>query len=99
MARIDKALEHKSFEKSKAKIQLYINLKQGNIDKKNIKIVFEQANEKIINKSIKKLKRAKNEIDIFEAITIISGKTAKTEQRWFNYQLAKLREMVNAGKK
>lgn len=99
LMRINKALEHKSFEKSKAKIRLYMDLKQGDIDKKSIKNVFVEINEKIVNKSIKKLRRAKNEIDIFEAITMMSGKTAKTEQRWFNYQLAKLREMVNPSNK
>jgi len=95
LARISKALEHKSFEKSKSKIILYMNLKQGNINKQNMQLVFEKASEKNINKAIKKLKKAKNEIDVFDAITVISGKTAKTEQRWFNYQLAKLREIVH----
>lgn len=97
--RIDVALENKSFEKSKDKIRLYMDLKKGYINKKDIKNIFINVEEKKINKTIKIMRKAKNELEIFEAISLISGKTADTERRWFNYQLQKIRNLVNPDNK
>lgn len=96
LQRIQQALDSKRLKKNKRKIELFLNLKKGsNINREELEKCFPDSPQSALQMCLKKLKNAKNETQKYQAIAQISGKNHETEQRWFNYQLTKIREYLN----
>ena len=97
MNRIQTALESKRLKKNRSKIELFLNLKKGStISREDLEKCFPNSPNHAVQKCLKKLRNAKTETQKYQAIAQISGKSYETEQRWFNYQLSKIRELINS---
>ena len=97
MKRIQTALESKRLKKNRLKIELFLNLKKGSsISREDLEKCFPNSPNNAVQKCLNKLKNAKTEAQKYQAIAQISGKSYETEQRWFNYQLSKIRELINS---
>jgi len=97
MQRIKQALASKRLKKNRPKIELFLNVKKGKpIQQKDLEECFPGSPLNVLQKCLKKLKNAKTETQKYQAIAQITGKKYETEQRWFNYQLSKIREILNS---
>lgn len=94
-SRIEKALKHQKMQKQQQKISLYINLKnKEEISVTEIQQVFPEANQEVIQDCLAEIQKAKNDKHFYRILAKLSGKKPETEQRWFNEQIHRIRDII-----
>lgn len=97
LARVHKALSSKKLSKNRLKVELYLQLKNGQeVQKKDLAICFPESSAANQEKCYQALKKAKTEKEKYQVLSQLSGKNYESEQRWLNYQIHKIRELVRS---
>ena len=93
--RIQIALESKNFRKTRKKIELFLNIKkEAPVSYQDLSLNFPLSSPQELKQCLEKLNVAENEREKFQLLASLSGKNYESEQRWFNYQIHKIRELL-----